>query len=200
MAIYLIRHGETDANAARIVQRPTVPLSARGRVQAAALARRLAAVGIVGVASSDLNRAAETAAALATATGAVVEWDAGLQERNYGDVRGIAYADLPEDIFGPAYAPPGGETWERFHARVDAAWERVTARAAGTPGHLAVVTHGLVCQRILAAHLDPPPGCVVGETAWGNTCVTTIDGPTWRRVGTLACMTHLATVVAGARA
>src|SRR5437667_456679 len=42
MAIYLIRHGETDANAARVVQLPTVPLSERGRDQATRLAARLA--------------------------------------------------------------------------------------------------------------------------------------------------------------
>jgi len=38
MAIYLVRHAETDANATRVVQVPGVPLSARGRAQAARLA------------------------------------------------------------------------------------------------------------------------------------------------------------------
>jgi 2,3-bisphosphoglycerate-dependent phosphoglycerate mutase len=199
MAIYLIRHGETDANAARIVQRPDVALSARGRTQAAALARRLASVGIGAIVSSDLRRAAETAAALHATTGAAISWDPGLHERNYGDVRGTAYAELTEDIFGPTYAPPSGETWEQFHARVDAAWRQVLSHVPRTVGHVAVVTHGLVCQRILAAHLDPPPGCVVSAVAWGNTCLTVIDGPAARRVDTLACVAHLADQTAGAR-
>jgi broad specificity phosphatase PhoE len=46
MPILLIRHGETDSNAARIVQTPDVPLSARGVAQAERLARRLAGAGV----------------------------------------------------------------------------------------------------------------------------------------------------------
>jgi len=39
VAVFLVRHAETLANAARIVQRPDDPLSARGREQAAHLRR-----------------------------------------------------------------------------------------------------------------------------------------------------------------
>ena len=126
-----------------------------------------------------------------------MDYDPGLQERNYGDVRGTAYADLPEDIFGPDYTPPGGESWALFHARVDAAWGRVIEVARRSSPNLAVVTHGLVLQRILAAHLDPPPGHVIDRTAWGNTCVTQIEGPPWRQVRTLACVAHLTGTTAG---
>lgn len=200
MAIFLIRHGETDANAARIVQRPTVPLSARGRAQAQALAARLADAEIETIIASDLERAAETARALAAVTALPITFDPGLHERNYGEIRGTAYADLAEDIFGPDYAPPGGETWAVFHARVDAAWQRATAVASRARTHVAVVTHGLVCQRILAAHLDAPADVVVEAMRWDNTCVTQIDGPGFRHVHTLACVRHLDTVVDGARA
>src|SRR5262249_32633944 len=92
MAIYLLRHGETGANAARVVQRAHVPLSARGRAQALRLAERLAKVGIARIRSSDLVRAVETAETLAAATGAPVELDPELAERSYGDVRGWPYA------------------------------------------------------------------------------------------------------------
>lgn len=200
MAIHLIRHGETDANAARVVQVPSVPLSARGREQAQRLGMRLASAGISAIVSSDLERAAETARAIAVATGVPIAFDPELAERNYGDVRGTAYADLREDIFAPAYEPPGGETWAAFHARVDAAWTRAVARAARTAGDLAVVTHGLVCARIFAAHLDPPPGQSIDATAWPNTCVTIVDGPARRTVRVLACTAHLDAVVGGARA
>ena len=44
--LFLIRHGETEGNALRIVQHPHIPLSPRGAVQAERLARRLAREGI----------------------------------------------------------------------------------------------------------------------------------------------------------
>lgn len=186
MAIYVLRHAETDANAIRVVQRPDVPLSARGRDQAARLARRLGAVGIARIRSSDLARALETAEALRTVTGAAVDVDPGLAERNFGDVRGTPYADLDADIFGPGYEPPGGETWAAFHARVDAAWSRVLRAAAATRGHLAVVTHGLVCEALLQRHLG---GAEADAGRWANTAVTIVEPPATLRL--LACATHL---------
>jgi len=185
--IYLVRHGETDANAARVVQRPDAPLSARGHAQAERLARRLAAAPVGVVLSSDLRRAVETASRVTRATAAPLVLDPGLAERDFGDVRGTAYADLDVDIFGADYAPPGGETWDVFHRRVDAAWSRVVARAAETPGDVVVVTHGLVCRAVAIRHLVLPPGAVV-PLAWGNTAVTVVDG----RVATLVgCTAHL---------
>jgi broad specificity phosphatase PhoE len=186
MAIYVLRHAETDANASRVVQRPDVPLSARGRDQAARLARRLAAAGIARIRTSDLARALETAEALRAVTGAPVDVDPDLAERNFGDVRGTPYADLEADIFGPGYEPPGGDTWAAFHARVDAAWSRVLRAAAATHGHLAVVTHGLVCEALLQRHLG---GAEADAGRWANTAVTIVEPPATLRL--LACAIHL---------
>src|SRR5262249_21128987 len=108
MAIYLLRHAETDANASRVVQRPDVALSARGRDQATRLAARLARAGIARIRTSDLARAIETAEVLRAATGVPMDVDPDLAERNFGDVRGTPYASLRTDIFGPDYEPPGG--------------------------------------------------------------------------------------------
>jgi probable phosphoglycerate mutase len=186
MAIYLVRHGETDANASRVVQLPDVGLSVRGRSQAARLAARLAAAGIARIRTSDLVRALETADALRAATGAPVDVDPDLAERNYGDVRGTPYVDLDRDIFAPDYEPPGGETWSVFHARVDAAWARVLRAAAETPGNLVVVTHGLVCEAILQRHLG---GAEANAGRWPNTAVTMVEPPATLRL--LACAVHL---------
>src|SRR5215468_6450633 len=101
--ILLVRHGETDSNAARIVQTPDVPLSERGIAQAQQLAARLAGLGVATILSSDLRRAVMTAECLQVATGAPITLDPGLQERNYGDVRGQAYATLGVDILAPDY-------------------------------------------------------------------------------------------------
>lgn len=186
--IYLIRHGETASNAARIVQRPETPLSEVGILQAERLARRLAAAGITRILSSDLIRASMTAEAIRTVTGLPIELDAELQERNYGDVRGLPYAEVGADILAPDYDPPGGERWTDFHARVEHAWTRVAP--LGRSGNVAVVTHGLVCYSLALRHLQLPAG-TQAPIRWGNTSVTTIDvEPPWI-VRLLNCTAHL---------
>jgi 2,3-bisphosphoglycerate-dependent phosphoglycerate mutase len=188
--IFLIRHGETAGNAARIVQHPDIPLSPRGVAQAEHLARRLAREGVARILSSDLTRARETAECLRRATGAPLVFEPLLHERNFGDIRGIPYVDLGFDMFAPDYAPPNGETWPVFHARVDRAWERVHAMAASTDGNLAVVTHGLVCRSLAGRHLGLPEGVVVPER-WENASVTMVQCPAPWRVTLLNCVAHL---------
>jgi probable phosphoglycerate mutase len=188
--IFLIRHGETAGNAARIVQMPDAALSPRGVAQAERLGRRLATTGIARILASDLARAMMTAEPLRRATGAPLELAPVLQERNFGDIRGTPYARLDFDLFALDYAPPGGESWETFHARVDRAWELVQARAAATDGHLAVITHGLVCRSLAARHLLLPPGEAEPER-WENTSLTVVDGAAPWRVRLLNCTVHL---------
>jgi broad specificity phosphatase PhoE len=190
MSIFLIRHGETLGNASRTVQLPDNPLSSRGVAQAERLARRLASENIARILSSDYARAAATAEHLRLATGAPVRHSPLLQERNFGDIRGTPYAELGFDMFEPAYAPPNGETWDVFHARVDRAWALVQEEAATASGHIAVVTHGLVCRSLAARHLVLPEG-EPAPLAWQNTALTIIDLPAPWRVRLLNCTAHL---------
>ena len=190
MAIFLIRHGETLGNASRTVQRPDNPLSPRGVAQAERLARRLEHLGIAAILSSDFARAMTTAEHLRRVTGAPISYDPLLQERSFGDLRGTPYAKLDFDMFAVDYAPPGGETWEVFHARVDRAWALVQEAAAAAGGHLAVVTHGLVCRSLAARHLILPEGQEV-PVRWENTSLTVVDHPAPWRVRLLNCIAHL---------
>jgi broad specificity phosphatase PhoE len=190
VTLFLIRHGETPGNAGRIVQTPDTPLSPRGVVQAERLAQRLERSGITRILSSDLMRAVMTAEHLRRATGVPIQLDPLLQERNFGALRGTPYDDLTVDPFAPDYEPPEGETWEIFHARVDRAWARVQQVAAETGGHLAVVTHGLVCRSLAARHLILPDGQEAPER-WANTGLTIAEGPAAWRVRVLNCTLHL---------
>ena len=190
MAIFLIRHGETLGNASRTVQRPDNPLSPRGAAQAERLARRLEYLGIAAILSSDFARAMTTAEHLRRVTGTPISYDPLLQERSFGDLRGTPYAKLDFDMFAVDYAPPGGETWEVFHARVDRAWALVREAATATGGHLAVVTHGLVCRSLAARHLILPEGQEV-PVRWENTSLTVVDHPAPWRVRLLNCIAHL---------
>jgi probable phosphoglycerate mutase len=191
MEILLIRHGETESNAARIVQVPETPLSDRGIEQARHLARRLGKLSIGSIIASDLRRAVMTAACIHDATAAPLALQPLLQERNFGDIRGRPYSDLEVDIFDPDYAPPGGENWESFHARVDDAWSALCNVAreverAGS-GNLAVVTHGLVLHSLVTRHLSGNSD----TRAFANTSVTTVAATPPYRILRLNCTEHL---------
>jgi probable phosphoglycerate mutase len=188
--ILLARHGETEANAARVVQFPDARLSAAGRRQAERLAVRVAECGVAHILCSDMARALETAAPIAARTGLPVTADPLLRERDFGDLRGMPYDELRVDPFALDFAPPNGETWADFHARVARAWTLVVQLAARVPGSLMVVTHGLVCHAILERHLSLEGGTVVPDR-WHNTALTWIDpAPPWK-VQRLHCIEHL---------
>jgi probable phosphoglycerate mutase len=192
MAILLVRHGETAANAARVMQRPDVPLNEHGLHQAARLAERLLDLGFVHVLCSDLPRARMTAAPLA-ARGAVIEETPLLQERNFGDLRGTPYAELTEDPFAPGYAPPGGETLPVFHIRVAEAFALIARRRRALPGALVVVTHGLVCHAILENHAHE----AALPEHFANTGLTVLDPEPPFAARLVNCTAHLAAVVPG---
>jgi probable phosphoglycerate mutase len=174
--IYLVRHGETALNAARVLQHPATPLSERGIAQAECVAKRLASEGITRILVSDYRRAEMTAEAIARATGAPLERDPDLAERNFGALRGRPYAELGLDPFALDYEPPDGESWSVFHARVDRAWQRVEAAARGARGPIAVVTHGLVCRSIVSRLVTLGPNFVLDGRGWRNTSVTVLEG------------------------
>jgi 2,3-bisphosphoglycerate-dependent phosphoglycerate mutase len=190
MALFLIRHGETPSNAARIVQVPGIGLSERGIAQAERLAERLAGLGVAAILSSDLPRARMTAERIAASTGAPFELRADLQERNFGDIRGTPYSELGFDLYGADYAPPNGETWAEFHRRVAVAWPLLAERATRTVGNLAVVTHGLVCHSLVTHHLRLPEGRAPA-LPWSNASLTIVEpAPPWE-VRLLNCTAHL---------
>ena len=191
MTILLVRHGETDGNAARVLQRPEVPLNARGVRQADRLAQRLLAHGFVHILCSDLLRARMTAEPLAARSGIAVEETPLLQERNFGDVRGTPYAALAEDPFGPDFAPPNGEDWPAFHARVADAFAFIVDRRRGVNGTLVVMTHGLVCRALVERHAQVPDGLVAPER-YDNTSVTVLHEDAPHGVRLINCTAHLA--------
>jgi broad specificity phosphatase PhoE len=192
MTILLVRHGETDGNAARILQRPDVPLNERGKRQVEQLARRLSHGDFVGILCSDLVRARMTAAPLAARSGIEIEESPLLQERNFGDLRGLPYAEMAENPFGPDFAPPNGEDWPTFHARVADAFALIVSRRRSMAGTLVVMTHGLVCRALVARHALMPEGVVVPER-FDNTSITMLHEQAPHGVSLLNCTRHLMT-------
>lgn len=170
MRLYIVRHGETDYNHQRKMQGyQEIPLNDRGIAQAARLANRLAKNSIDLIACSDLRRAVMTGCIVAARTGAPMRYDAGLRERDPGDLVESSYDDAPRFFTDPDYVPPNGESVPAFRRRVRDAFERLGAEMDGRVGSVAVVTHGLVCRVFVDEFFGPAHSDGVGSA---NTMIT----------------------------
>jgi 2,3-bisphosphoglycerate-dependent phosphoglycerate mutase len=163
--ILLIRHGETAWNAVRRLQgHLDIPLNLDGERQAEALGQALLNEPLDAIFASDLQRARQTAQAIAAPRGMTVEIDAGLRERCYGAFEGMLYADIGAR-YPEAYAawqarevdvrfPQGvhvAETLREFYERAVGAIMRIVS--AGSYRKIALVTHGGVLESAYrAAH------------------------------------------------
>ncbi len=162
--VLLIRHGETDWNAAgRWQGHAPTPLNARGLRQSQALGRYLAAQRtwqIVAIYSSDLPRAEQTARAVAEALGLPVHTDPRLREKDLGHWQGLTREEV-RAWDGERYARylagwpnvpiPGGETIPEMLTRARAALEEIAARHSGQT--VALVSHGGTISNMLHALL-----------------------------------------------
>jgi probable phosphoglycerate mutase len=190
MSIVLIRHGETELNAGRVLQWPDTPLGARGRAQARALGARFADSRPGAIACSDMARARQTAEAISAATGVPLTESPLLAERNFGELRGRRYDDLGFDPILDEGGAPGGESMPEFRARVALAmdWVRALRRQAG--GDVLVVTHGLVIRMVLAEHVRLPDGAAAPERL-SNTSVSILGAEPPHVVTLIDCSRHL---------
>ncbi|MGE5651552.1 MAG: histidine phosphatase family protein [Bacillota bacterium] len=156
--VLLIRHGETAWNAVKRLQgHLDIPLNATGERQAAALGRALLDEPLDAVFSSDLQRAYQTAQAVAGPRGMQVLVDRGLRERCYGAFEGMMYADISQR-YPQAYAawqardidarmPQGeheAETLREFSQRVIQTITRIVEQRRYRK--VALVTHGGVLE------------------------------------------------------
>jgi len=155
--LLLIRHGANDWVRDRLAGwTPGVHLNDEGREQTAALARRLADWPIEAIVSSPLERAIETAEAVAALHDLPVRIEAGVGEARYGEWTGQLLSDLaktpewPVVQFNPSSARfPGGESLLEVQNRVVAALERL--RTAHLQGVVAVFAHSDIIK-LAAAH------------------------------------------------
>ena len=155
LTLHLVRHGQSTWNARGRLQGHTahVRLTALGRRQAAAAARALAAAPVTAVWTSDLRRARETAELVAAPHGLPVVVEPALREQAHGAFEGQPAARVAPVLAAadPDWAPPGGESARRLHARVAALLDRLPAA-----GELVLVTHGETVRAALAVLAGRP--------------------------------------------
>ena len=175
--VVLVRHGETEWNVGlRIQGHLDIPLNDTGREQARRVGAALADEGLQAVYSSDLQRAAHTAEAIARAAGLTVQLDRGLRERAFGAFEGLSFKEVearhPEDARRwrqrePGFAPGGGEALADFFERCRSTALAIAARHPGQS--IALVAHGgvLDCLYRAATHvaLDAPRTWHLGNAA-----------------------------------
>src|SRR3712207_5927460 len=159
LTLLLVRHGQSEWNAAGLMQGQTahVPLTELGHAQAAAAARELARLRPGVLVSSDLRRAVQTAEHCARATGLPVATTPALREQGYGVLEGRPSRELWDlvDWTDPHWAAEGGESLAALHGRVAEMFARLLADPP-TPV-VALVTHGdtIRAAQAVAAGLGP---------------------------------------------
>lgn len=166
-ALWLIRHGEAGASGTFHGQSDP-SLTARGHAQAEAVARALEGLPVAALYASDLARARETAAPAAARLGLEARAVPPLRERGFGrwegrraDAVGRARPDALARLWSdPAFAPPGGESFDALAARVLPAVDAVIARHPG--GAVAVIGHGGPHRAVLGRVLGLGPAGLLG--------------------------------------
>ena len=188
MRLFLVRHGQTSSNAARLLDTafPGADLDETGRAQAASLVHRMGERGIEAVYASDLVRTQQTAADVAAHLGHEVRVLGGLREIQAGEDE---MSELWQRYVGALVAwgqgdldacVPGGENAHAFLARYDEAIARIAA--AGHDSAMAV-SHGAALRTWVSERVRGL-GNEMAERRLGNTTVITLEGDPdgWRFV------------------
>ncbi len=165
--LLLVRHGESEGNAARRLQGwLDTRLTERGREQARLLARRLEHYEgqIAAIYTSPLSRAYETAQVLAQRLELPLTTDERLREIHLGALTGLTWDEVVARF--PEYARaiveqqrrppiPGGEDREAFADRV---WEAITEIVERHPDEdVLIVAHGGTINAYLVRLLGMDP-------------------------------------------
>jgi len=163
----LWRHGQTVWNAEHRFQgQSDIPLDETGQAQAERAARLLAALRPDLIVSSDLSRAAATAAALARLTGLEVTLDKDLRERHGGCWEGLTDTEIRNryPVEHANWTPPDGEPSSVVAERVAGALHRVAeavvaekdAEPEMSTGLAVVVSHGAALRLGMSRLLGMP--------------------------------------------
>ena len=180
--LYLIRHGQSEANLARIFTGSgNFPLTELGRAQARAAAEFLKDKNIDAVYASPLIRAYETGKATADAVNVPIIKHDGLKEINAGVWEGRKFDDL-EIEFAESYyiwrndigkaVPNGGESVKEVYDRVVKAITEIAEQNDGKS--IAIASHATPIRTFGAYCLGIEPDDVKDLPWPSNASITTV--------------------------
>jgi len=163
VTVLLVRHGLTATTGTVLPGRaPGLHLSEAGRSEAEAAAARIGALGGVrAVYASPLERAAETAAPIARATGRRIRTVEGLNECDFGAWTGRKLAELRRlaawrqvQHTPSAFRFPGGESFAEMQTRICDTLGQLAARHRG--GAIVAVSHADPIKAAVAQAVGTP--------------------------------------------
>ena len=137
--IYLVRHGACE-NSHTMLGQSDPPLTEEGLAQAELLAKGLAQRGVERIVASPLQRAVQTAQAIADKTGIEIEIDTRLKEISYGAWDGLSWDAIERKDAVTAQrkledwkniTPAEGEEFVAFYRRVTGVWRDIVNHVAG---------------------------------------------------------------------
>ncbi len=195
--LILIRHAQSEHHVQRLTGGWTdLPLSRLGQAQAQVLAddcrRRLADELSVCLFSSDLARAAQTAAYVVAALGVAIQMEPALREINNGIAAGLTH-DAAKRIELPMTEPvmewvpyPEGESWRMMVDRVFTGMEQIDLAC---PTTAVVVTHGNAgvaviqwwlrlserCRQGISFELDPASFSELAINPWQERTIVRLN-------------------------
>ncbi len=185
--VILVRHGRTTANATGMLagRAAGVSLDEIGRNQAALTGDRLAAVPLVGVVSSPLERCRQTTQLILDRQAGTLYTpvDLDLTECDYGQWQGRRLSDLvTEDLWSTVQSQPsavifpGGESMVAMQTRSVAAIRRHDAAFEAEYGHVApasasIVHYGASGPSVHAINTD------AGDLSWLSAGIHAGDAP-----------------------
>jgi alpha-ribazole phosphatase len=154
--LYLLRHGEiTGSSKKRYIGQLDIPLSDKGRQQAAWWQEKLSYIDFKAIYSSDLSRAVETAGIVANAQTAKIQIRPQLREIHLGDWDGMAMQVI-QSRYPQAwkergqridrYRTPHGESFQDLYDRVIPLFETI---ATNQKGNVLLVSHAGVNRMVL---------------------------------------------------
>ncbi len=156
--VHLVRHGVHDQLQGRLCGRTSgVSMGEAGRMQAQAVARRLAGAGVEAVHASPLERTRETAEPIARTCNAPLVLEEALMEIDFGEWNGRSFEELAEQPLWRDWnanrdrvRAPGGETMLEVQARL-AVWLEGVARSGARA--VVAVSHADVIKTAVALTL-----------------------------------------------
>lgn len=195
--VYFVRHGEAEGNKYDFSQSPSTPLTATGRQQAVALAKRFSSLPVDRIISSTMKRAQDTAQYLGDAKGLPVEtvdWcHETLKAKSLaGQSRqSTVYQDYLQNEranwANPNWRYEDGENFADILARVE---RGITWLEAQPETAIVVCTHGrflrvlvsyLLHQKQLTAELELQTAAVLQDKNTGITWFTN-QGQEWQLI------------------
>lgn len=191
---YFIRHGESESNTGGVRRGNATPLTERGKQQAGVIADRASRLSLDVVISSVMERAKDTAQAIAEKTGKPVEYSELFVERVWpswfiGRLRDDSEAFAADEKMKNNFTIPNfrladEENFDDLKERALAALDYLNNRKEQ---NMVVVTHGTFLRALLAAVIYGPELSAhemdkfIGGFITENTGITVIkESPGWK--------------------